>query len=101
MLSKEDHRRIAQLERQLLREDPEFCARMQPGSPPRRRVPLSLVLSAAVVWAAALVLGAVGWWLAAGIAAGWAVVIVIALAIRCRPGRRNYRSGLDFHPPTW
>jgi fatty acid desaturase len=100
MLSKEDNRRIAQLERQLLREDPEFCARMQPGRPPRKRAPLSLVLTAAVVWAAALVLGIVGWWIAAAIAAGWAVVIVAALAIRCRPGRRH-ESGPDFLPPIW
>jgi len=33
MLSKEDNRRLAQLERQLLRDDPEFCARMQPDRP--------------------------------------------------------------------
>jgi fatty acid desaturase len=99
MLSKEDNRRLAQLERQLLREDPDFCARMQPGHPPSKRVPLSFVLTAAVVWAAALVLAVLGWWVAAAIAAGWAMVIVIALAIRCRPGRRE--RGPDFLPPVW
>lgn len=99
MLSKEDNRRLAQLERQLLREDPDFCARMQPGRPPRKRVPLSFVLTAAVVWAAALVLGAIGWWVAAAIAAGWAVMIVIALAIRCRPSR--HERGPDVLPPVW
>ena len=100
MLSKEDNRRLAQLERQLLRDDPEFCARMQPGRPPRKRVPLSLVLAGAVVWAAALVLGVLGWWIAAGIAAAWAMVIVIALAIRSRPGRHR-SSGPESLPPTW
>jgi hypothetical protein len=100
MLSKEDNRRLALLERQLLREDPEFCARMHPGGPARKRVPLSLVLAAAVVWAAALVLGIVGWWIAAGIAAGWALLIVIVLAIRCRRGSRRH-SGPEFIPPVW
>jgi fatty acid desaturase len=100
VLNKEDNRRLAQLERQLLRDDPEFCARMQPGRPPRKRIPLSLVLAAAVVWAAALILGVVGWWIAAGIAAGWAVVIVVAMAIRYRPGR-NHERGLDLMPPSW
>ncbi|MFL6115753.1 MAG: DUF3040 domain-containing protein, partial [Catenulispora sp.] len=57
MLSKEDNRRLAQMERQLRRDDPEFCARMQAGRPERKRVPLLLVLAAAVIWATALVLG--------------------------------------------
>jgi hypothetical protein len=100
MLSKEDNRRLAQLERQLLRDDPEFCARMRPGRPARKSVPLSLALAAAVVWAAALGLGIAGWWIAAGIAAGWALMIVIALAIRCRPGRHP-GPGPDFIPPAW
>jgi hypothetical protein len=100
MLSKEDNRRLAQLERQLLREDPEFCARMQPGRPLRKRIPLSLILAAAVVWAAALVLGVLGWWIAAGVAAAWAMVIVIALTIRSRPGRHR-NSSPELLPPTW
>ena len=98
MLSKEDNRRLAQLERQLLRDDPEFCARMQPGRPIRRPVPLSLVLIAAMIWATALVLGILGWWIGAAIAAGWAMVIVIAVAIRCRPGRRP-TPGPEILPP--
>jgi len=100
MLSKEDNRRLAQLERQLLRDDPDFCARMQPGRPIRKRVPLSLVLTAAVVWAAALVLGVIGWWVAAAVAAAWAVVIVIALVIRSRAGRRR-DPGPENLPPVW
>ena len=78
MLSKEDNRRLAQLERQLLRDDPEFCARMQPDRPLRKRVPISLVLTASVVWA---------------------VVIVLALAIRCRPARRH-DDGHGLLPPS-
>jgi hypothetical protein len=99
MLSKEDNRRLAQLERQLLRDDPEFCARMQPDRPLRKRVPISLVLTASVVWAVALVLGVLGWWLAAAIAGAWAVVIVLALAIRCRPARRH-DDGHGLLPPS-
>ncbi|MDT5039261.1 MAG: hypothetical protein QOE51_246 [Actinoplanes sp.] len=100
MLSKEDSRRLAQLERQLVRDDPEFCARMQPGRRPRKRVPLSLVLAAAVVWATALVLGMLGWWIAGAVAAAWAIVIATALAIRSRPSRHR-DSGPEFLPPAW
>jgi fatty acid desaturase len=89
MLSKEDSRRLAQLERQLRRDDPEFCARMSPGRPPRRRVPKALVFAAAAVWIAALVLGVVGWWIAAAVAAVCATAIVVALAYRVRPTRRD------------
>ena len=98
MLSKEDNRRLAQLERQLLRDDPEFCARM--GRPVRKRVPLSLVLTAAMIWAAALVLGVLGWWIPAAIAAGCAMIIVITVAVRRRPGRRS-EPGPEFPPPGW
>jgi hypothetical protein len=88
MLSKEDSRRLAHLERQLRREDPEFCARMSmDGRPPRKRVPLSLVLVALVVWVTALILAVADWWIAAAIAALWATVIICAVAYRCRPSR--------------
>jgi hypothetical protein len=100
MLSKEDNRRLAQLERQLLRDDPEFCARMHPDGPVRKRVPISLILTASVVWAVALVLGVLGWWIAATIAAAWAMVIVIALAVRSRPTRRR-EPGPEPLPPAW
>jgi len=100
MLSKEDNRRLAQLERQLLRDDPEFCARMHPGGLARKRVPISLVLTASVVWAVALVLGILGWWIAAAIAAAWAMLIVIAVAVRSRPTRRH-GPGPEPLPPAW
>jgi len=99
MLSKEDSRRLAQLERQLRRDDPEFCVRMRGDLPARRRVPVSLVLAGAVVWATALTLGILGWWGAAAVAAVWGIVIVAALAYRCRPGRNP--SGPDVLPPAW
>jgi fatty acid desaturase len=99
MLSKEDSRRLAQLERQLRRDDPDFCARMQGDLPARRHVPISLVLAACVVWAAALTLAILDWWGAAAIAAVWGMVIVAALAYRCHPGRRS--SGPELPPPTW
>jgi predicted signal transduction protein with EAL and GGDEF domain len=103
MLSKEDSRRLAQLERQLRRDDPEFCARMAGGRPPARRVPLSLVLAAAVIWGAALVLAVAGWWIAAGVAAVWAMVIVGALAYRCGPSRHGRHRPGDPEPlpPGW
>jgi|tagenome__1003787_1003787.scaffolds.fasta_scaffold20539413_2 hypothetical protein len=99
MLSKEDSRRLAQMERQLRRDDPEFCARMSGGqldSPPisvgkdrpaRRRLPVSLILTALVIWLTALTLGIVGWWIAAAIAAFCATVLIAAVAYRFRRPR--------------
>ena len=103
MLNKEDSRRLAQLERQLRRDDPEFCARMAGGAPQRRRVPVSLVLTAAVIWVAALVLAVAEWWIAAGVAALWAAVIVGAVAYRCRRPRsgRHRPTGTEPPPPAW
>jgi hypothetical protein len=99
MLSQEDSRRLAQLERQLRREDPDFCARMRGDAPARRRLPISLVLTAVVIWTAALILGIFGWWGAAAVAAVWGTVIVAALGYRRRPGRDS--SNPDMLPPTW
>src|SRR4051794_14709168 len=85
MLSREDSRRLAQLERQLLRDDPEFCARMGSGQPEmpemlrRKRPPLSLILTAVVAWISAIVLGVFGWWVAAAVAALCATAVVAAL----------------------
>ncbi|HEX9998976.1 MAG TPA: DUF3040 domain-containing protein [Actinoplanes sp.] len=82
MLSREDSRRLAQMERQMLRDDPEFCARMTAGTPEvprRRRLPLSLILTSAVAWVAAIVLGILGWWVAAAVAAFCATVLVSAV----------------------
>ncbi|UQU64272.1 DUF3040 domain-containing protein [Couchioplanes caeruleus] len=99
MLSKEDSRRLAQLERQLRREDPDFCSRMAGGRPARRHVPLSLILAATVVWAAALILAVVGWWAAAIVAGVWALVIMVAIGYRCRPG--SGADSPDALPPAW
>ena len=103
MLSKEDSRRLAQLERQLRRDDPEFCARMAGGAPPRRRVPVSLVLTATVIWVAALVLAVAGWWSAAGVAGLCATVVVGTVARRLRrPGPGRHRpAGPEPLPPAW
>jgi hypothetical protein len=99
MLSQEDNRRLAQLERQLRRDDPDFCARMRGDLSTRRRVPLSLALTAAVIWAATLTLALFGWWGAAAVAAVWGTVIVAALAYRCRPSRGP--ANPDVFPPSW
>jgi hypothetical protein len=101
MLSKEDSRRLAQLERQLRREDPDFCARMAGHAAERKRVPLSAVLAALVIWSAALVLAVAGWWIPAAIAGLWATVIVCALAFRWRPGKHRRPTDPDTLPPTW
>ncbi len=104
MLSKEDSRRLAQLERQLRRDDPEFCARMAGGAPPQpARIPLSLVLTALVIWVVALVLAVSGWWIAAGVAALWATIVggVVSYRMR-RPGPGRHRpAGPDPLPPAW
>ena len=85
MLSKEDSRRLAQLERQLRRDDPDFCARMSAlTGPTRRRVPLTRVVAATIIWIAALILGVIGWWVPAAIAAVWAAVVVGMLVINRR-----------------
>jgi DUF3040 family protein len=99
MLSKEDSRRLAQLERQLWRDDPDFCARMTVDRPARQRVPLILVFVAMAIWTAALVLGVVGWWIPAAIAAAGATVIVAAIAYRSRASRRTENPGPP--PPAW
>ena len=100
MLSREDSRRLAQLERQLRRDDPEFCARMTSGrfEPDRPKRPsISLLLTAAVIWVAAVILGVVGWWVAAAVAALFATV-VIAAALTRRPTRPR-RITPDQLPP--
>ena len=94
MLNQEDSRRLAELERQLRREDPEFCERIAGGR--RGRIPVSVVLAATVIWIAALVLAVTGWWIAATIAALCATVLVGTLALRLGRGRR--RSAGDGPP---
>jgi fatty acid desaturase len=88
MLSREDSRRLAQLERQLRREDPEFCARMAGGGRPEpKRIPVSLVLVAMVIWVAALILAVAGWWIAAAVAALWATVLICVIGYRFHASR--------------
>ncbi|MFI5890460.1 DUF3040 domain-containing protein [Actinoplanes sp. NPDC051513] len=86
MLSREDSRRLAELERQLRREDPEFCARMSGGPvarpAARRGATLSLVLTAIVIWTAAIILAVLGWWIAAVIAALCATTVASTLTFR-------------------
>jgi len=84
MLNKEDSRRLAQLERQLWRDDPEFCARMAAGSPARKYLPLILVFAAMIVWTAALIVGVMGWWIPAAVAAASATAVVAVIAYRPR-----------------
>ena len=88
MLSREDSRRLAELERQLRTDDPEFCARMEGARtaiPSRRkRFPITLILTIVVIWTAAVVLGVVGWWIPAAIAAFCAVAVAAAMVIRAR-----------------
>jgi membrane protein YdbS with pleckstrin-like domain len=94
MLSREDSRRLAQMERQVLRDDPEFYARMTTGKPEiprRRRLPISLILTAAVAWIAAIVLGLLGWWIAAAVAALCATAVV-SVVIHHLIVRRNTTS---------
>src|SRR3954465_1589549 len=86
MLSREDNQRLAELEHQLRREDPEFCARMTDGMaspaprrPPRRWLALSLLLTALVIWAGAITMAVLGWWIAAVIAAVLATTVASVL----------------------
>lgn len=97
MLSKEDTRRLAALERQLRRDDPDFCARMGGGNfsvSSTSRPPLPLFIVAAVITGTALVLSAVGWWIAASIVGAWAVITTSAAVYRVRRQRAetSYRQ---------
>jgi hypothetical protein len=101
MLSREDTRRLAQLESRLRQDDPDFCARMGGAAegprrvPVSRRVPISLLLAASMILAGAVAMSAVGWWIGAGVAAVWAAVIVAAIAYRCLP------TTIEAEPPVW
>jgi hypothetical protein len=103
MLSREDNRRLSQLERQLQREDPEFCYRMaEVGKPARRRPPIAMVFVALVIWVSALVLGVAGWWIPAACAGLWATAIVGWVVFRSRPRRPIHpMSGPEPAPPSW
>jgi CHASE2 domain-containing sensor protein len=87
MLSREDSRRLQLLERQLRLDDPEFCARMESSrvhAQARRRFPLTLILTAAVILIAGAVLGILGWWIPAAITGFCALLVVAAMLIRAR-----------------
>lgn len=95
MLSREDSRRLAQLERQLLRDDPEFCARMaggQPQAPPSRHAPLTLILATTILWPAAILFGVLTWWIPAVLTALTATAAAAALTYRLLRSRRADRS---------
>ncbi|MEU4422735.1 DUF3040 domain-containing protein [Actinoplanes sp. NPDC024001] len=94
MLSKEDSRRLAQLERQLQRDDPDFCARMGGGNfsvTTSGRPPLPLFITAAVIAVAAVLLGLAGWWIAAAVVATWAAITATAAGFRMRKARNRAR----------
>jgi hypothetical protein len=94
MLSREDSRRLAQLERQLQRDDPEFCARMagdQEAPGPPRRVPLSLLISTVLLYLTAIVLSLLAWWIPATLAALVATMAASTLARRLLSRRRSHR----------
>jgi fatty acid desaturase len=86
MLSREDSRRLAELERQLRREDPEFCARIEGAQPlvpsRRKRFPITLIVTAAVLWTAAITLGALAWWSPAAITAACGITVTTAVILR-------------------
>ncbi len=71
MLSQDDRRQLAALERRLRAEDPEFCARMSGHRP--RRVPVAMVLVCALIWFAVVASAFVGWWPATPVIAAMAV----------------------------
>ena len=77
MLSEEHRRRLARLERQLRRDDPDFCARMNELAAGRvpRRVPVKAA-AAIAIWLVALVFAVLGWWIPAVIAAVWAAGVI-------------------------
>jgi fatty acid desaturase len=78
MLSQEDRRQLAELERQLRAQDPEFVRRM---SAPRPRVlPVVMILVCVLDWAATAVTAIVGWWAVAAVTGAMAVVCTGTLA---------------------
>ncbi len=83
MLSRQDSRRLAQLERQLWHDDPEFCIRMetsQPDRAPSKRPSLWLMVAAPLAWITALIMGVFGWWTACIAASCFATAAVAGLA---------------------
>jgi fatty acid desaturase len=93
MLSSEDSRRLAQLDRQLLRDDPDFCARMEGAdfnARSRRRVWIPLTIIATLLWSGAVVLAVFDFWTTAVITAVGAAVTTAIVVYRLV--RRRSRS---------
>jgi hypothetical protein len=82
MLSSEDSRRLAQLERQVRRDDPDFYDRMTGDERRHGRRPLLLIVLAAVIWPTAILLGIFSLWIPAAIAAFCATVLVAVVTYR-------------------
>jgi Flp pilus assembly protein TadB len=82
MLSQDDRRHLAELERRLRAEDPEFVARMS-GRRPRPK-PIAMIVVCALVWLVVAVAAFAGWWPAASVLAGMAVLSTGALGYAAR-----------------
>ncbi|MET0422617.1 MAG: DUF3040 domain-containing protein [Actinoplanes sp.] len=97
MLSREDSLRLAEMERQLWQDDPDFCSRMTGGGSRlpqqhthrRNSLSLSLLFTATVIWIAAVTLGVLGWWLAAAAAAFCGSTVFMTFLYR--RSRRRFR----------
>jgi hypothetical protein len=77
MLSQDDRRRFDQIVAALRREDPEFAARLNTSSWPRRRI--GMVLVTILAWALAPVLIVAAGWIGVLLAAGLVTVATLAL----------------------
>lgn len=82
MLSQDDRRQLAAMQRRLKAEDPEFVARMSGRRP--RRVPIAMMALCSLVWLAVLGSAIAGWWPATSILAAMAVASTGALGYSAR-----------------
>ena len=82
MLSQDDRRQLAAMERRLRAEDPEFCARMSGRRP--RRAPVALIVVCVLVWAAVFGSAVAGWWPVTSVVAAMAVASTGALGWSAR-----------------
>ena len=83
MLSQDDRRQLAELERRLRAEDPDFVARMTGRRRPRR-TPVLMIVLCVTVWLAMLGSAIAGWWPATSIIAAAAVASTGALGWAAR-----------------